>query len=99
MGRPVRHAAPVSGGTVFVTVGTTKFDALIAAVDDPRVADALVARGYGKLVMQASPKPLLCHLPLSIPVSTCGRRGGTCRFSDRAPLYPTRAPLYLMLQT
>lgn len=58
MGRPVRPTAPASGGTVFVTVGTTKFDALITAMDDPRVADALVAQGYGKLVMQVSPKPL-----------------------------------------
>ena len=42
-----------SGGTAFVTVGTTKFDALMAAVDDPRVAAALAARGFGRLVMQA----------------------------------------------
>ncbi len=41
------------GGTVFVTVGTTKFDALVAAVDDPRVAAALVARGFRRLIMQA----------------------------------------------
>ena len=43
-GRPAR--------TVFVTVGTTKFDALIRAVDQQAVADALVARGYTRLVMQ-----------------------------------------------
>ena len=38
--------------TVFVTVGSTKFDPLIRAVDQPRFADALVARGYTRLVMQ-----------------------------------------------
>lgn len=36
----------------FVTVGTTKFDELIAAVDSTEVADALAARGYDRLVMQ-----------------------------------------------
>jgi beta-1,4-N-acetylglucosaminyltransferase len=38
--------------TVFVTVGTTKFDALVAAVDDPSFADALIAAGYTHLVIQ-----------------------------------------------
>ena len=45
-------AAP-GGGTVLVTVGTTRFDALVRAVDDPVVADALAARGYTKLTIQA----------------------------------------------
>lgn len=36
----------------FVTVGTTKFDELIAAVDTPEVGDALAVRGYHRLVMQ-----------------------------------------------
>ena len=39
-------------GTVFVTVGTTKFDALIQAVDTPEFADALISKGYKKLVIQ-----------------------------------------------
>lgn len=38
--------------SVFVTVGTTCFDALIRAVDDRAVADALAAAGYTHLVMQ-----------------------------------------------
>lgn len=38
---------------VLVTVGTTRFDALVRAVDSPDVADALVASGYTKLVIQA----------------------------------------------
>ncbi|KAI7837467.1 hypothetical protein COHA_008725 [Chlorella ohadii] len=41
-----------AGGTVFVTVGTTKFDALIRAVDQQAFADVLVAKGYTRLVMQ-----------------------------------------------
>lgn len=35
-----------------MTVGTTKFDALINAVDSFEVADALVNKGYSKLIMQ-----------------------------------------------
>lgn len=38
--------------TAFVTVGTTKFDALIAAVDTAAVAEALSSHGYDRLVMQ-----------------------------------------------
>lgn len=39
-------------GTVLVTVGTTKFDALVEAVDSHNVADVLVARGYTRLIIQ-----------------------------------------------
>ena len=39
-------------GTVLVTVGTTKFDALVKAVDSTDVANALVARGYTRLIIQ-----------------------------------------------
>jgi beta-1,4-N-acetylglucosaminyltransferase len=38
--------------TVFVTVGTTRFDALIRAVDRRAFADVLVAAGYTRLIMQ-----------------------------------------------
>ncbi len=52
-------AAPSAGTaparTVLITVGSTKFDALIRAVDDERVADALRAQGYDALILQASP--------------------------------------------
>jgi beta-1,4-N-acetylglucosaminyltransferase len=37
---------------VFVTVGTTKFDALIKAMDRHEVANALTKKGYSKLIMQ-----------------------------------------------
>ena len=46
---------PIGSGmsrTAFVTVGTTKFDALIAAVDTAAAAEALSSRGYDRLVMQ-----------------------------------------------
>jgi hypothetical protein len=43
---------------VFVTVGTTKFDALIAAVDTPAVAEALSSHGYDRLVMQVCARGL-----------------------------------------
>jgi UDP-N-acetylglucosamine transferase subunit ALG13 len=58
-------AAAARGGTVLVTVGTTRFDALVAAVDDPAVAEALAARGYAELVLQARRKP--CTLSTSCP--------------------------------
>jgi beta-1,4-N-acetylglucosaminyltransferase len=58
--RAAPPAAPASGGAdrrperlVLVTVGTTKFDALVRAVDSEAVADALSAAGYTALVIQA----------------------------------------------
>jgi beta-1,4-N-acetylglucosaminyltransferase len=48
-------ADELSGGSTlrcFVTVGTTKFEALIAAVDSSEVLDALEARGYSEVVVQ-----------------------------------------------
>ncbi|CAD6244646.1 unnamed protein product [Miscanthus lutarioriparius] len=38
--------------TVFVTVGTTCFDALVMAVDSPEVKKALLQKGYSNLVIQ-----------------------------------------------
>lgn len=43
------------GSGVFVTVGTTKFDALVEAVDSIEVAEALIARGYRTLTIQVLP--------------------------------------------
>ena len=37
---------------VFVTVGTTKFDALVKAMDDDNIAQELAVKGYTHLVMQ-----------------------------------------------
>ena len=54
---PLAAAAPLAprpkqDRTVLVTVGTTRFDALVRTVDQVAVADALVARGYSRLVIQ-----------------------------------------------
>jgi beta-1,4-N-acetylglucosaminyltransferase len=38
--------------TVFVTVGTTCFDALVMAVASPEVKKALLQKGYSNLVIQ-----------------------------------------------
>lgn len=52
---------------VFVTVGTTSFDALVKAVVSPNVKDELHKRGYTHLLIQmgrgiySPPKVLLCH--------------------------------------
>ncbi|MCO5577003.1 hypothetical protein L7F22_030825 [Adiantum nelumboides] len=40
------------GGKVFVTVGTTLFDALVRAVDKPECKAALACQGYSSLVFQ-----------------------------------------------
>jgi beta-1,4-N-acetylglucosaminyltransferase len=38
--------------TVFVTVGTTCFDALVQAVDSNEVKEALLQKGYTNLLIQ-----------------------------------------------
>ncbi|EEH56537.1 glycosyltransferase [Micromonas pusilla CCMP1545] len=38
--------------TVFVTVGTTSFDALVAALDTARVGEILTRKGFKRVVMQ-----------------------------------------------
>lgn len=45
----------MSQSVLFVTVGTTKFDALIRAVDDAAFADELAAQKFTRLVVQARP--------------------------------------------
>lgn len=52
-----RADAPTGANVAFVTVGTTRFDALIAAVDDPAFEAALIARGVTSLVVQAGAGP------------------------------------------
>ena len=37
---------------VFVTVGTTSFDALVRALDDEKIIDALVRKGFTGLILQ-----------------------------------------------
>ncbi len=48
--------AAAAGGDarpIFLTVGTTCFDALVAAADDPAFVAAAAARGYTSLTVQA----------------------------------------------
>jgi UDP-N-acetylglucosamine transferase subunit ALG13 len=59
-------------GTVFVTVGTTKFDALVQAVDSQEVADTLVRRGYSKLVVQKGAGAYVPHV--IVPAGGCSSK-------------------------
>lgn len=56
-----------------MTVGTTKFDELIKAVDDPAVAEALWAKGYSRLVMQIGAGAYRPYRLLGDPSGTRGR--------------------------
>ncbi|KAG4300619.1 hypothetical protein PCANB_003099 [Pneumocystis canis] len=42
----------IKGKTVFVTVGSTQFDALIFSVQQKQVQEALIAHGFSKMVVQ-----------------------------------------------
>lgn len=56
------------GKIVFVTVGTTKFDALVKAMDNLEVAQELSVKGYTQLIMQVSflSVPCFTHVNLLI---------------------------------
>lgn len=55
---------------VFVTVGTTSFDALVRAVDTQEVKEALFRKGYTDLLIQMGrgsyipTKVMCCSIPL-----------------------------------
>eukprot|EP00873_Tetraselmis_striata_P045475 jgi/Tetstr1/465739/TSEL_010364.t1 len=73
------------GGTVFVTVGSTLFDALVEAIDNPALAEVLLARGYSALVIQLGNGK---HLPTRLlpagatsGVAACGLRVEWFRFA------------------
>jgi hypothetical protein len=44
---------------IFLTVGTTSFDALVRAADDPAFAAAAQAKGYTSLTIQARQNALM----------------------------------------
>jgi beta-1,4-N-acetylglucosaminyltransferase len=46
------NSAAASGKRLFVTVGTTSFDALLAALDRPKVVATLRARGFTSVAVQ-----------------------------------------------
>ena len=48
-----RGISSSNGGTVFVTVGSTRFDALIRTIDTPEFAAAIKEQGYATLIIQA----------------------------------------------
>jgi beta-1,4-N-acetylglucosaminyltransferase len=54
---------------VFVTVGTTSFDALVRALDTPRLVDALRRKGFTELTLQVGRGT---HVPTSL-TSRAGR--------------------------
>ena len=52
MGRKAPGTQEAAKGGVFVTVGTTSFDPLIAALDSQRTLSVLRNKGYNKLTLQ-----------------------------------------------
>jgi beta-1,4-N-acetylglucosaminyltransferase len=81
-------APPSTGGlTAFVTVGTTRFDALVAAVNDPAFEAALLGRGYTRLVVQAGAGATRAPDRLLPPGVTDGvtKAGLTVSWFDYAP--------------
>jgi hypothetical protein len=64
--------AHVDSAPIFLTVGTTRFDALVRAADDPAFAAAAEARGYTSLTIQAR-SPLDAPLRLKFVALACVR--------------------------
>mmetsp|Transcript_14940 Transcript_14940/g.26613 ORF Transcript_14940/g.26613 Transcript_14940/m.26613 type:complete len:106 (-) Transcript_14940:8-325(-) len=52
MTSPRNGSSATKEAAVFVTVGTTSFDALIEALDSQRVVESLRKRGYTSLTLQ-----------------------------------------------
>jgi UDP-N-acetylglucosamine transferase subunit ALG13 len=73
-------------GSVLVTVGSTKFDELIKALDDERIAEALVAKGYDKLILQASLHNPIYPLTLEQRRQDSRHKIAVCLPSDRNPM-------------
>ena len=70
-------AAAADDAPIFLTVGTTSFDALVRAADDPAFAAAAQAKGYTSLTIQARDANALtrdCVLHVSAPCAAwlCG---------------------------
>ena len=64
------NKAAVSG-PVFVTVGTTSFDALVEAVDDPAFVAAALKKGFTSLTIQA-------RLSVREPRASSGSQRSSC---------------------
>ncbi|XP_018589245.1 UDP-N-acetylglucosamine transferase subunit ALG13 homolog isoform X1 [Scleropages formosus] len=76
--------------TVFVTVGTTRFDELIEAVTSREAVQALLSRGYKQLVLQVGRGSLLPG-----PDSCPGMRVHSFRFKDSIAADIRRADLVI----
>ena len=48
---------------VFITVGSTRFDALVEKVNTTEFVRLLNSKGYGKTIIQHGGSPILHHLP------------------------------------
>ncbi|GAX74540.1 hypothetical protein CEUSTIGMA_g1989.t1 [Chlamydomonas eustigma] len=55
------HSERTASRIIFVTVGTTKFDALIKAIDDIEFADAAIGCGYNRLIVQRGAGSYIPH--------------------------------------
>lgn len=71
--------------TVLVTVGSTKFEALIRAVDTNDVAEALHRKGYTHLVIQKGTGSYLPRTLVPKGTSNALETGLTVEFFDHAP--------------
>ena len=70
---------------MLVTVGTTNFDALVRALDRPETAEALVALGYTRLVLQIG--ATAAYEPAELVPAGAGRG------ESPSPCRPPEAPL------
>ncbi|XP_033370019.1 UDP-N-acetylglucosamine transferase subunit ALG13 homolog isoform X1 [Parus major] len=77
--------------SVFVTVGTTSFDELIAAAGSPPALQALQSRGYQKLVLQVGRG----SLPQAQPSSSSAVAVEVFRFKDSLAEELQRADLVI----
>jgi beta-1,4-N-acetylglucosaminyltransferase len=95
---PAAAGAPAAGGDggyVFVTVGTTSFDAMVEAVTSPAFAAAVAARGHPRVVVQVGRGAFLPPAgggtggaggagdagPWEFPVPAAGAPGGVVHYS------------------
>ena len=79
----------VASGEVFVTVGTTLFDALIRAVDSAKCVSALALKGYTSLVLQIGKGSYKPYIDNGIMPTTC------FEFSPSLGEYISRASLVI----
>ncbi|KAG1676748.1 hypothetical protein FOA52_005037 [Chlamydomonas sp. UWO 241] len=83
---PAKPKGSTSPKTILVTVGTTKFDDLVKAVDDAEFAAAAVAKGYTHLKVQHGAGAYAPHNLIGVgEASGVAASGLTVEFFDYAP--------------